>query len=62
MRKIIKNKAIVDDHWNVFKLSEGESPETAAVPPGFQIVPLQVWLAQKTVLSARKDCSLAGKR
>jgi uncharacterized protein (DUF934 family) len=58
MRKIIKNKAIVDDQWNVFKLSEGESPETATVPAGFQIVPLQVWLAQKTVLSARKDIAV----
>ena len=55
MRKIIKDKAIVDDHWSVFKLTEGESPETVSVPGGQQIVPLQVWLAQKTTLSARKD-------
>ena len=55
MRKIIKDKAIVDDHWNVFKLTEGESPETVSVPAGQQIVPLQVWLTQKTTLSARKD-------
>ena len=55
MRKIIKDKAIVDDHWSVFKLTEGESPETVSVPAGQQIVPLQVWLAQKTALSARKD-------
>jgi uncharacterized protein (DUF934 family) len=58
MRKIIKNKAIVDDQWNVFKCSEGESPETATVPAGFQIVPLQVWLAQKTTLAARKDIAV----
>lgn len=58
MRKIIKNKAIVDDQWNVFKLSEGESPETVTVPVGHQIVPLQVWLAQKTALSARKDIAV----
>ena len=55
MRKIIKDKAIVDDHWNVLKLTEGESPETVSVPAGQQIVPLQVWLAQKTTLSTRKD-------
>jgi uncharacterized protein (DUF934 family) len=55
MRKIIKDKAIVDDHWNVLKLAEGESPETISVPAGQQIVPLQVWLSQKTVLSARSD-------
>ena len=58
MRKIIKNKAIVDDQWNVFKLSEGESPESVAVPAGHQIVPLQVWLAQKTSLAARKDIAV----
>lgn len=58
MRKIIKNKAIVDDHWNVFKLSEGELPESVAVPAGHQIVPLQVWLAQKTTLAARKDIAV----
>ena len=55
MRKIIKDKAIVDDHWSVFKLTEGESPETVSVPAGQQIVPLQVWLAQKTALSARDE-------
>ncbi len=55
MRKIIKDKAIVDDHWSVFKLTEGESPETVSVPPGQQIVPLQVWLAQRTTLAARND-------
>ena len=58
MRKIIKNKAIVDDHWNVFKCSEGESPESVTVPAGHQIVPLQVWLAQKTTLAARKDIAV----
>jgi uncharacterized protein (DUF934 family) len=55
MRKIIKDKTIVDDHWSVFKLSEGDAPDTVAVPAGHQIVPLQVWLAQKTALSARQD-------
>ncbi len=55
MRKIIRDKAIVDDHWNVLKLAEGDSPETISVPAGQQIVPLQVWLTQKTALSSRKD-------
>ena len=55
MRKIIKDKAIVDDHWSVFKLTVGESPETVSVPAGQQIVPLQVWLAQRTTLAARND-------
>lgn len=55
MRNIIKDKAIVSDDWNVLKLADGETPESAAVPEGRQIVPLQVWLAQKTRLAARGD-------
>lgn len=55
MRKIIKDKHIVDDHWHVLKLAESDSPDTMTVPAGHQIVPLQVWLAQKTTLSTRED-------
>lgn len=58
MRKIIKNKTIVDDHWRVFRLPEGQSPATVTVPSGHQIVPLQVWLAQRTALAARKDIAV----
>ncbi len=53
MRKIIKDKAIVNDDWNLFKLAEGEAADSVAVPTGKQIVPLAVWLAQKTTLTAR---------
>ncbi len=53
MRKIIKDKAIVSDDWNLFKLAEGETADGVAVPAGKQIVPLAVWLAQKTTLAAR---------
>jgi uncharacterized protein (DUF934 family) len=55
MRKIIKNKVIVSDDWNVLKLAEGETPDAVTVPAGRQIVPLAVWLAQKTALAARSD-------
>jgi uncharacterized protein (DUF934 family) len=55
MRKIIKDKAIVNDDWNVLKLADGETPDVVNVPNGKQIVPLQVWLAQKTTLAARTD-------
>lgn len=53
MRKIIKDKAIVNDDWNLFKLAEGETADNVTVPAGKQIVPLAVWLAQKTTLAAR---------
>ncbi len=55
MRKIIKDKAIVSDDWNLLKLADGETPDAVSVPAGKQIVPLQVWLAQKTALAARAD-------
>lgn len=55
MRKIIKDKAIVSDDWNLLKLADGETPDSVSVPAGRQIVPLQVWLAQKSALAARTD-------
>lgn len=55
MRKIIRDKAIVQDDWNVLTLAEGETAEAVNVPAGRQIVPLAVWLAQKPALSARTD-------
>lgn len=55
MRKIIKDKAIVSDDWNVLKLADGESADSVAIPAGKQLVPLTVWLAQKTTLAARGD-------
>ncbi len=55
MRKIIKDKAIVSDDWNVLKLADGETADAVTVPAGKQIVPLAVWLAQKTTLAARGD-------
>lgn len=53
MRKIIKDKTIVNDDWNLFKLAEGDAADSVTIPAGKQIVPLAVWLAQKTTLAAR---------
>ena len=55
MRKIIKDKTIVNDDWQLVKLAEGEAAETLTVPTGKTIVPLQVWLAQKSTLASRTD-------
>lgn len=55
MRKIIKDKAIVDDDWTVLKLAEGEAPEAFAVPAGRSLVPLAVWEAQRASLRGRPD-------
>lgn len=55
MRKIIKDKTIVNDDWQLVKLAEGEAAESLTVPTGKIIVPLQVWLAQKSTLASRTD-------
>lgn len=55
MPKIIKDKAIVTDDWNVIRLAEGETPQSVSVPAGKHIVPLAVWLAHKPALAARGD-------
>jgi len=55
MRKIIKDKAIINDDWQVLKLADGESAETITVPAGKTLVPLSVWLAQKSTLASRSD-------
>jgi len=55
MRKIIKDKAIINDDWQVLKLADGESAETTVVPAGKTLVPLSVWLAQKSTLASRAD-------
>jgi uncharacterized protein (DUF934 family) len=51
--RIIKQREIVADDWQVLKLDEGQSAETVEVPAGKIIVPLSVWKAQKANLSAR---------
>jgi len=55
MRKIIKDKRIVNDDWQMLMLAENETAETITVPTGAHIVPLAVWLTQKSVLSSRND-------
>lgn len=52
---IIKNKAVVEDDWQVFRLQDQETAEAVTVPDGKIIVPLKVWLAQRAVLQQRND-------
>ncbi len=52
MSRIIKNGAIVDDAWVVFKLGEGETPATVALPAAPAIVPLALWQARKDEIIA----------
>jgi hypothetical protein len=34
MSRIIRNGAIVDDDWQLFTLSDGETPQAVALPAG----------------------------
>ncbi|MDB5774918.1 MAG: Oxidoreductase involved in sulfite reduction [Herbaspirillum sp.] len=45
MSKIIKDRAVVEDDWNVLRLTETDSVDSVAIPGGKVIVPLKVWLA-----------------
>lgn len=52
---IIKNRNIVEDDWNVLRLSADDTPEGVAIPAGKVIVPLKVWQAQRNTLLERAD-------
>lgn len=53
MANIIKDRAIVNDDWDVLHLSEEDSADTVIVPDHKVIVPLQVWLLQRESLISR---------
>lgn len=52
---IIKNKTVVEDDWQVFRLTDQDAADTVTVPQGKVIVPLKVWLSQRDVLQQRED-------
>lgn len=58
MRDIIKDRQIVSDDWQVLRLAEGETAESAVIPEGFVIVPLAVWQARRDELKARGDVAV----
>jgi uncharacterized protein (DUF934 family) len=53
MREIIKDRQIVSDDWQVIKLAEGETIESAPLPEGKIIVPLKLWQARREALIER---------
>lgn len=54
MAKIIKNKQIINDDWQVLRAGEGESAAALKVPTGKVLVPLALWLAHHDELLQRK--------
>ena len=55
MSKLIKQGNIVDDAWQLLKLSEEQTPEAIALPDAPTLLPLAVWLAHKDEILARKQ-------
>lgn len=55
MPQIIRDRAVVNDDWEILQLSEDDSADTVLVPEGKVIVPLKVWLLQKNTLSERSE-------
>lgn len=53
MPKLIKDKAVVDDNWQLLEATD--APEAVVIPEGDVIVPLNVWKAQKEQLQGRKS-------
>ncbi|MCG2578212.1 DUF934 domain-containing protein [Dechloromonas sp. XY25] len=58
MAQLIKNGAAATDSWNTLELTEGETPETVALPAGEVIFPLAVWQARKAEIAARPHIGL----
>ncbi|HRI91213.1 MAG TPA: DUF934 domain-containing protein [Accumulibacter sp.] len=54
MPRIIKNTQIVDDHWQVLTLAEGETPESVTLPAEPTLLPLAVWLARRDGITAAR--------
>jgi uncharacterized protein (DUF934 family) len=56
--KIVRNKTVVNDDWQVLRLKEGETADSILVPEGKVIVPLPVWTCQFEALRRRAGLGL----
>lgn len=55
MASIIKNRAVIDDAWQVVRAAEdGALPAVAALPAGKVLVPFALWRAERDALVAAK--------
>ena len=52
--KIIKNKTIIEDDWQILRLNDQEIADTVTVDASKVIVPLKVWQAQRDNLQQRE--------
>lgn len=56
--RIIKNKQVMEDAWQVLRLHEGDAADRIVVPEGNYLVPLPVWNCQWETLRERKGLGL----
>ncbi|MFW2272767.1 oxidoreductase, partial [Burkholderia orbicola] len=55
MASIIKNRAVIDDAWQVVRAAEdGTLPAVDALPAGKVLVPFALWQAGRAALVAAK--------
>jgi phosphoadenosine phosphosulfate reductase len=55
MTKIIRANSVVEDHWNVIRLADGETPSSIKLADGDHLFPLSVWQTRKQeIISAHK--------
>ena len=54
MTKIIRQRQIVENDWQILRIAEGQLPAEVRVPCGKVLVPLAVWLAHSDELLQRK--------
>ncbi len=51
--QMIKNQAVIANHWALLRLEEGDDAASISVPDESAIVPLAVWQAQRASLAQR---------
>ncbi|EXI79982.1 MAG: hypothetical protein AW10_02127 [Candidatus Accumulibacter appositus] len=52
MPRIIKHMQVIEDHWQMLTLAEGETPEAVALPAEPTLLPLAVWLLRRDEIVA----------
>ena len=59
MPKLIKNGRIVDDHWPVARLAEGQTAQDFPLPAAAALLPLTVWQARRQeILATGKEIGI----
>ena len=60
MAKIIKNRSVQDDAWQILSLAEGETAQNVLLADSPVLVPLSVWQGRTSELRHRAQASTLG--